>query len=254
MCVIIFIIPGCGISDSEVDERTICTVICDISNSTTLIESNALSDRKGQLDKVKSIATMLPLLECYILGSEFHYFPVSNSLVEEELASISIDLVSKSKLADIMKKYSQDSLNLCAVLDDKSSVSGQSCIINSVERSIRKHFEIDDSIANREIILISDMLEYCDYSSGDNIKLSFKNPARLATELEKLAMLQTRYDERLAKVNVRVYVVSPWAGDMWEELEDEWEDYFVRRGFSLDKVDFFLSPPSKEDIDYSLFN
>jgi hypothetical protein len=253
--VFLWVLIGCQSTEkSPPKKRTFCTVICDVSSSTTLLDSKKVNGGNGQLEKVKRISTSLPLLKRYEIGSEFHCYPISDNMVQDQIAKFLINPRNKSDLISCMGQYRKDSLQLCRSLENIAPMVKNSCIITSLERCIMKHFEPHEGDFLREIVLISDMVEYCSHSSGEEIAMSAIDKRKLEIALNEISGYAVESDPRLAEMKVNIYLVNTWVGDLLPQIKLAWNEYLTRRGFAADSIVYFTSDPGESEFNLRLYD
>lgn len=239
---------GNGTGPQPEQKKTRAIVLCDASNSTTLLATT--TELQGTLPKLKDYIKKIP--KWYALKSEVFYYPVSDNLISNQLGSkVSYNIETRSQLEPEIERIDSITNGVVREVDIIASQTKNSCILQSIGRCIKRFEELvkdrpGEEFTN-ELIIISDMLESCKLSDTADIRMTVLNSSRLTAAIEKFAKENTTLNVSNLDLTVRVIINTPWMGSRFEPIRKCWETWFEKIGVQKDKLFFYTGQPDIQD-------
>lgn len=245
----VFIIPIHSYSApySKGQKKARVIVVCDASNSTTLLSSN--SDKKGRLDKLKYYVNKIPKWEVYPFGSEIYYYPVSGNMISEPLGRCKIcyNITRRSELESEKERVETLTNNVSQEIDVLARNTPNSCILLSICRSINRFYELKrdnpGEDCQNELVIISDMEENCKLSATTNICMTSNDTKKLSDAIGKFEKVDLKLAVSDLNLKVRVIVNTPWIGKDYDLIRAAWENWFYKIGVRKENLFIYTDEP-----------
>lgn len=238
----------CSESDAKppIEEKSRVIVLCDVSNSTTLLHSK--DNAVGQLSNLKKYVGMIPKWELYPLGSDFFYYPVSDNLISEQLGTkVAYNIIRRSQLNPERERVDSLTTAINQEIDSLARNMKNSCILLSIKRAINRFNELarDNPGKNysNELIIVSDMLECCRLSDTSEINMSVVSTARLNAAINTFQKDNPALDVKNLNLKVRVLINSPWMGSRFTTIQRSWEEWFSKLGVEKENLIVYTGEP-----------
>lgn len=245
ICLIIStVIIGCNKTKKNEERKSLVVVLCDASNSTTLINSEKSSI--GRLEKLKYYVKKIP--KWYPFRSELYFYPISDNILSENIGGVvSYNVLKTSQLLN--EKTRVDSLTtvISSEMDELATKTKNSCILLSIQRAITVLNEKNNDDFDNELIIISDMLECCKGAENSDINLNVFDTNKLNEQIELFRKNNTSMNVESLNLKITVIINSPGMSSRYEKIREIWEKWFIKIGVKKDKISFNTSEPDTEE-------
>lgn len=248
LCMLLLFLAACGQEpdgDRVPDKKARVIVLCDASNSTTLL--HAESNMEGRLEKLKTYVKRVP--KWYSFESQVLYYPVSDNLVSEQLGpTVCYDIRMRSQLEPEKEKADSFENKINNGIDSMARNRPSSCILLSIKRAINRFNELARGETSpgysNELVIISDMLESCRVSDTAEIRMSVLNTARLNAAIQQFGQENPVADISRLHLTVKVIINSPWMGSRFAAIQQSWENWFYKLGIQKENLFFYTDDPN----------
>ena len=225
-------------------KKTRVIVLCDVSNSVTLNKSQ--SGKPGNLNRLKEYVKDIPDWNCFQLGSEIHFYPITNNLLSAPfIAPVIYNIPLKGKLLSEKKRVNSLKEVICLTIDSLAKSDPSSCVLLSVKRAVIRFNELSrnnqDKLSN-ELIIISDMLEN---SKMDKVRINMNviDADQLKAAIKTFEKQNPKLDATNLNLKVTVLINSPGMDLSYKSIEECWQKWFLSIGIKSDNLFFYTGKP-----------
>jgi hypothetical protein len=224
----------------EPEQPVFAVVICDASNSATKFSHNQKAYFDSMVSKIHALPDNLPS------GSVLFYIPVTWNEYKDALGGRPFEKksVNDAQASDLRKSQQLLLDTICNQLHQLASTdASSSCILTS----IRNAYSIIESNKTKavylqhryQIIILSDMMEYCNSNSVGWINMEIDDPKTIKTNLAAISLFNPGIDLNRPAIDLRVVLLTPGiTGKQSDLLKSYWRKLFQKMNYDSAKLRF----------------